>query len=90
MARDRRNSVDLGCGTFILIALIVLFFSGGGATGDLKKQVKTLQEEVLVLEQKIDVLTQVIEAAHQPVAADIAPPAELPAATDARKSTSIP
>jgi hypothetical protein len=90
MAERRRDKAELGCGTLILIALIVLIFSGGGLTGDLKKQVTTLQEEVLVLEQKIDVLTQAIEATHQPVTADIAPAEEQPAAADAQKSTSGP
>lgn len=43
--------VSLGCGTLILIAIIVMIFSGGG---DHSEAVRGLQKEIQRLEQKID------------------------------------
>ncbi len=40
------NKVQLGCGTLIIIALIVMFLSGGNRVDDLKKNV---QELILLL-----------------------------------------
>jgi hypothetical protein len=54
MADDTRvHQVSLGCGTLILIALIVLFFSGRG-TGDLQREIKELRTEVGQLKKSID------------------------------------
>ena len=43
--------VSLGCGTLILIAVIVAMFSG---RGDETKAIRALQREVQALQQKID------------------------------------
>jgi hypothetical protein len=49
----RTHQVSLGCGTLILIALIVLIFSGRG-TGDLEQEVRRLRSEVSDLKRSID------------------------------------
>ena len=50
-----RGPVSLGCGTLILIALIVLFFSRHESddTGDLKREIQRLQSQVGVLQNSI-------------------------------------
>ena len=62
MAGDRRDTVQLGCGTLILIAIIVLIFSGGNSNQQLARDVRSLRQEVLVLQEKIDILTHALEA----------------------------
>ena len=44
-ADNRSQQATLGCGTLILIALIVMFFSKGD-TKDLEREVKELRTEV--------------------------------------------
>ena len=46
MGGNRKEKAQLGCGTLILVALIVLIFSGGGQTRDLTEEVKMLHREV--------------------------------------------
>lgn len=54
MADDKRSQqVSLGCGTLILIALIVLLFSGPG-NGDLEREVRGLRSEVGNLKQSVE------------------------------------
>ena len=60
--------VSLGCGTLILIAIIVSFFSGGGGE---KGAIRELRKDVKALEQKIDNLGKIEirpAAAEQPTA----------------------
>jgi hypothetical protein len=45
---NRKNVASLGCGTLILIALIVLFLSGGDTT-QLENEVASLRQEVEAL-----------------------------------------
>lgn len=45
---DTSNKASLGCGTLILIALIVLFFSGGNK-GNPNREIRELQQEVRAL-----------------------------------------
>ena len=52
------NGVQLGCGTLIVIALIVMIFSGGRDTDKLLKSVNELNAKVDRLEQKIDELSK--------------------------------
>ena len=52
------NNVQLGCGTLIIIALIVLFFSGGRDVDNLQKSVDELHIKVDRLEMKIDALSR--------------------------------
>jgi hypothetical protein len=56
------NKVSLGCGTLIVIALIVVFFSGGRESKRVRKDVQELQESVARLETKIDQLSRKLDA----------------------------
>ena len=53
------SKVSLGCGSLILIALIVLFFSGGRSESE---AIRGLQHEVRSLEEKIDRLGEQLSA----------------------------
>lgn len=65
MADDKRTQqVSLGCGTLILIALIVLIFSGRG-TGDLERVVHGLRSEVGELKKSVEAQTAEIKALQQ-------------------------
>jgi outer membrane murein-binding lipoprotein Lpp len=61
MPDGQSNKVQLGCGTLILIALIVLFFSGGTKVDDLKSNVQELTKQVQVLQEKVDSLSKAVE-----------------------------
>ena len=52
------NKVQLGCGTLIIIAIIVAIFSGGQESKELKESVDALNTKVERLEQKIDELSK--------------------------------
>ena len=55
MADDRR--VSLGCGTFILIALIVLIFSnrtGADSAARVEAELRELKEQVVELRRSVD------------------------------------
>jgi cell division protein FtsL len=54
------QQASLGCGTLILIALIVLMFSGRGVS-EVKDEVKRLQTSVAELEAKIDAQDAVLK-----------------------------
>ena len=54
MPDERRTQhATLGCGTLILIALIVLFFSRPGIS-DLERDVRALRSEVAELKKAVD------------------------------------
>ena len=55
------QEVSLGCGTLILIALIVLIFGRGGA-GDLEREVRGLRSEVGELKKAVEAQTGQIKA----------------------------
>jgi len=55
------NRVQLGCGTLIIIALIVMIFSGRSNMDELKGNVQELTKQVLVLQGKVDALSRAIE-----------------------------
>jgi hypothetical protein len=55
------NRVQLGCGTLIIIALIVMIFSGRSNVDELKGNVQELTKQVLVLQGKVDALSLAIE-----------------------------
>lgn len=55
------NKVSLGCGTLIVIALIVMFFSGGSDSKKLRNRIDDLNHKVDRLEKKIDELSQKID-----------------------------
>jgi hypothetical protein len=52
-AHGKDNKVQLGCGTLILIALIVLIFSGGGRAKQLEGEIQDLKTEVIQLREAI-------------------------------------
>jgi len=67
MANDKRtHQVSLGCGTLILIALIVLFFSGRGV-GDLEREVQGLRSEVGQLKTAVESQTDQIKVLQEKV-----------------------
>jgi Sec-independent protein translocase protein TatA len=53
MDGNRTQQASLGCGSLILIALIVLIFSGRG-TGDLEREVRALRAEVGELKKAVE------------------------------------
>lgn len=65
-ARANANNVSLGCGTLILIAIIVAMFSGRGDTEELRAEVRELRTQVDRLEVKIDSLTARLAAPGTP------------------------
>ena len=54
------RSVSLGCGTLILIAIIVLIFSKGG-NEDVQREIGRLRNDVGQLQESVDRQTQLIE-----------------------------
>jgi hypothetical protein len=55
------QKASLGCGTLILIALIVLIFSSRGAD-ELRSDIRDLRNEIAVLKKAIDEQTKQITA----------------------------
>ena len=55
------QEVSLGCGTLMLIGLIVLIFGRGG-TGDLEREVRGLRSEVGELKSAVEAQTGQIKA----------------------------
>ena len=54
------NRVQLGCGTLIVIALIVMIFSGRSKVDELRGNIEELTKQVVVLQEKVDSLSQAI------------------------------
>lgn len=71
---NQGNKVQLGCGTLILIAVIVMLFSGRDDTREMSRQIEKLNAKIDRLEKKIDLLS-----APQAKAAVPAPAAPKPA-----------
>jgi hypothetical protein len=61
---NRTQQASLGCGTPILIALIVLAFSGRG-NGDLEREVHGLRSEVGELKKSVEAQTAEIKSLQQ-------------------------
>ena len=53
---DQQPKVQLGCGTLIIIALIVMFLSGDSSDRKLRKEVRELRQTIERLEKKIDAM----------------------------------
>ena len=68
------NTAQLGCGTFIIIAFIVMYFSGGRDSSRLQKSVDDLHSKVDRLEKKVDELSKA--PSRQAVAQPTAPTPE--------------
>ena len=65
MVDDRRTQqVSLGCGTLILIAVIVQIFSGRGVA-DLKREVHDLRTEVGELKKSVEAQTLEIKLLNE-------------------------
>ena len=62
----RTQHATLGCGTFILIALIVLIFSGHGDS-NLRQDVQSLRSEIIELKRAVDAQTAEIESLQEKV-----------------------
>lgn len=54
---------QLGCGTLILIAIIVALFSGRGDVNELHDEVIALRDQVTRMEAKVDTLNARLEGA---------------------------
>jgi outer membrane murein-binding lipoprotein Lpp len=54
---DQNRNVQLGCGTLIAIAIIVMIFSGGRNDSATRKEIRELNQKIDRLEKKIDALT---------------------------------
>ena len=52
------NKVQLGCGTLIVIAIIVMLFSGGNESRKVRDQLDELNRKIDRLEKKVDDLSQ--------------------------------
>lgn len=58
--------VRLGCGTLILIVIIVLIFSGGNDSRELKREVGELKNAVSNLQNEIRALRSTLENQQRP------------------------
>jgi uncharacterized protein YoxC len=52
------NKVQLGCGTLIIIALIVMIFSGGKDVDKLQRQLDDMSRQLDRMEKKVDALSK--------------------------------
>ena len=52
------NKVHLGCGTLIIIAIIVMIFSGGRDVDKLRRQLDDMSKQLDRLEKKVDALSK--------------------------------
>lgn len=59
-------TAQLGCGTLILIAIIVALFSGRGDVEELRHEVTALRDQITRLEAKIDSLSMKVAASPEP------------------------
>jgi heme/copper-type cytochrome/quinol oxidase subunit 4 len=62
--KPAENTVQLGFGTLIIIGLIVMFFSGGRDSEQLRNRVGELNQKIDRLEQKIDKLYKLSREVH--------------------------
>jgi type II secretory pathway component PulM len=63
---NRSQQVNLGCGTLILIALIVIIF-GGGRNDGAKQEVQSLDSTIRQLKTAIDSQADQIKALRQAI-----------------------
>jgi hypothetical protein len=66
--RPLDNKVQLGCGTLIIIAIIVMVFSGGNDSRKLRRELEELGRKLDRIEAKVDALSPAprIQAPDQP------------------------
>jgi hypothetical protein len=70
---SHNNTVQLGCGTLIIIAIIVMIFSGGDDRKKLQREMEVMNQKVDRLEKKLDELSQTLS--RQPASEPPAPAA---------------
>jgi archaellum component FlaC len=63
----RTQHVALGCGTLILIALIVMLFGGGPSMSNLENEVRGLRSEVGNLKAAVELQTNEIRQLREKV-----------------------
>lgn len=56
-----QSKVQLGCGTLIVIAIIVMIFSGGRGSSQLRSEIQQLNQRIGRLEAKIDSLSKKLD-----------------------------
>jgi Sec-independent protein translocase protein TatA len=61
---QRTSQASLGCGTLILIALIVMIFSGRGAS-ELEREVQGLRSEINELKKSVDAQSNELKMLRQ-------------------------
>ena len=71
---DSKQPVSLGCGTLILIALIVLIFSN--ANNDEKQQLRDLRADVQALTEEVRQMRKIIDSEKTDGGNLAAPPKE--------------
>jgi type II secretory pathway component PulM len=64
MIEGRSQQVSLGCGTLILIALIVLIFSGG-RNDEVRREVQNLDSSIRQLKTAVESQAEEIKALRQ-------------------------
>lgn len=57
---DQNQTVSLGCGTLILIAIIVMMFSNS-SDNDVERELKRLRTDVGELKRAVEAQTKVLE-----------------------------
>ena len=67
LSQERTQSVSLGCGTLILIALIVLIFSQAG-TKDLERDVEAMRKDVKEMRSAVETQTRQLKSLQDSVA----------------------
>jgi cell division protein FtsL len=60
------NNVQLGCGTLIIIAIIVMVFSGANDMKELQREMEAMNQKVDRLEKKLDELSQTLSRQPAP------------------------
>ncbi|MCK4624709.1 MAG: hypothetical protein KAV00_05310 [Phycisphaerae bacterium] len=61
---DKNQKASLGCGTLILIGLIVMFFGNMGQK-DMAKQIRSLSDDIQKLERSVTAQTRQIESLNE-------------------------
>lgn len=87
---EKQQNVQLGCGTLIAIAIIVIIFSGGDRIRRVRREVEQANQRLERIEKKLDQLYAEMRRAKQPPPATSSAPATstAPPRTTAPPSTS--
>ncbi|MEN8694994.1 MAG: hypothetical protein ACN4GG_04280 [Akkermansiaceae bacterium] len=54
MSQPSDQKVSLGCGTLILIAIIVLIFGNSGSNQEIEEKLNKIEKRLEKIEQKLD------------------------------------